>query len=306
MLQLLPAFFLVVLSLAGPVHAADVTTADDLYEAFWSAVDKGSARDMRKLVHKDSHSQNLRAYLDQYLAVMQAVRTRYPDHSQYGFSLLESSQVPNYDVDIPAALKSGQLDVYPTPADVFLQLHLAIESGLAEIDLLPVSQQDGQWWLVVPEESIAWPGLEARFSERQAQKSRGEPTQVIMPTHVELPAFPPSMMSASTSGCARVSFTVDVEGEPGNLSAAHSEPSGLPGREARDSMRKWRFVKGSTPIQGEQGFVFLAESLELAGVENLAKKCGVELADSFLITPTASGDPNRMLQMPQGSPDARY
>jgi hypothetical protein len=71
-------------------------------------------------------------------------------------------------------------------------------------------------------------------------------------------------------------------------------------------MRKWRFVKGSTPIQGEQGFVFLAESLELAGVENLAKKCGVELADSFLITPTASGDPNRMLQMPQGSPDARY
>jgi TonB family protein len=305
-LKAILSIFVIVLFCASPA-AQCASSESELFQAFWAAVDQDDERALRKLVDPDHRPRNLSIYLEQYVAFMATVRTRLPDRSAYGYALVEPQQLPEYDPSIPALFKANQLDVYPVAADAFLQLTVKEESGLAELELIPLNQQDGQWWLVFPQESVAWPGLESRFRARQEQRAAGDPGLVPLPVHVELPAYPASMAESATSGCARIGFVIDTDGQPDESHSAQSEPSGLPGRAARDALKKWRFTPPAQLITSELVFVFLAASADAEGVAQLAAGCGGQLENSFVITPTGGADINRSLKPPQQSaPEKRY
>lgn len=304
------ALFVTVLA-SGPV-SAEVVPADTLVAAYWAAVDEGDERAMRDLVHPDSRSRNLTDYLDQYMALMQSVRQRYPDRAAYGSAVIEVPQMPAYDASLPALYKDDQLEIYPVAANAFLQLSLSLDSGAAEVDVLPLSQMDGQWWLVFPIESIAWSGMEQRFAARLAAQQAGAAGTAAtsspppLPVHVEMPAYPLSMAQSNSSGCARVTFAIDDKGRPDDVQAAQSEPSGLPGKDVRQAMKKWRFAPNAAGMSDELVFVFLAAANDAETAKALAAQCGGNLESSFLITPGGSANAARLLQGPQTAPDARY
>lgn len=287
---------------------AQTIPADTLVASYWAAVDEGDAHAMRDLVHPDSRSRNLTAYLDQYMDLMAAVRERYPDASAYGFTVTEVAQMPAYDASIPALFKDQQLEVYPVTADAFLQLNIKLDTGAAEVDVLPLSQLDGQWWLVFPVESIAWAGMEARFAARLAAQQAGADggQSPPLPIHVELPAYPLSMAQSKSSGCARVTLAIDKEGKADDVEAAQSEPSGLPGKDVRQAVKKWRYAGNAAGMTDELVFVFLAAPNEVEAAKTLAMQCGGSLETSFLITPSGSLNSTRLLQGSQAAPDARY
>jgi TonB family protein len=281
----------------------------DLFKRFWAMVDKGNARELRKLVHKDSRSRNLNIYLEQYIGMMGAIRQRYPDAAAYKFSALDASEVEGFDSTIPALFKDDQLDVYPLAIPAFLQLLLELDGSYAEIDTLPIALDDGDWRLVFPVESISWPGLERRLTARIEQHRENLPLSAVdpLPIHVELPAFPGEMARAEQSGCARIQFQLDSDGHPDDLQALQSEPSGLAGRDARSALRKWRFAAIGEAISSELLFVFLANPASVEDLQTWAESCGGRFEEAFVITPAGADGFSRPLEFERSSQtDSRY
>lgn len=299
---------IMVVFLTSPVATYAADSEDSLVSQFWQAIDEQDNKALRKLVTPEARDRNLNAYLDQYIKLLNNLRSRYPDDSAYGFRLIAENEMKNYDASVPALFKDDQLEIYPMRASAFLELTLKLDSGLAEIDVLPVSVDGKDWGFIFPAESIAWPGLEQRFRDRMNQPGGPSPLapNSLIPLHVELPVYPPAMTGDSESGCARVGYSLQPDGVPFDIETLQSEPTALPGKAARKAFRKWKFIPGGQEVKSEFLFLFLADSEDIEVAAQLAQQCGGTLNDSFLITPTGLVDPARIPQFQQNTPDTRY